>query len=57
MPQPSGIPSYVEQMKLQRKLLTLCQLTLDKIDGLMDNFGQWMNVIFKERKIQLKFSL
>ena len=52
MPQATGILLHVEQMKMQRELLTLCQLTLDKIDGMMDNFGQRMNVIFEERAIE-----
>ena len=52
MPQATVIPPHVEQMKMQRQLLTLCQQTLDKVDGLMNNFVQQMNNVFEERALE-----
>ena len=48
MPQPTVILPHVEQMKMQRELLTLCQQTLDKVNGLMDNFVQQMSTVFDD---------
>ena len=44
----TGIPPHIEQMKLQRELLNLCQLTLERVDGLLENFVEKINTVFEE---------
>ena len=49
----TGIPPHIEQIiKLQRELLSLCQLSLEKADGLLDNFLEKINTVFEEGAVK-----
>ena len=52
MSRATGIPPHVEQMKLQRELMSLCQTTLERVDNLLDGFVEKINIIFEERAVE-----